>query len=75
MTEDEGEEVDTEVGEDVSHLPVGVHEAVDDLSRDTRQQEGGGQHCGLHLLLNLVESYYTFTYMHNNTAQDMTTYI
>lgn len=37
MTEDEGEEVDAEVGEDVPHPAVGVHGAVDDLGWDARQ--------------------------------------
>lgn len=53
MTKDEGEEVQAEVGEDVPHPPVGVHGAVDDLGGDARQQQGGGQHGGLGLLLNL----------------------
>lgn len=34
MRDDEGEEVNTEVGEHVTHPPVGVHGAVDDLSGD-----------------------------------------
>lgn len=37
MREDEGEEVDTEVSEDVTHPPVGVHGAIDDLGRDAGQ--------------------------------------
>lgn len=34
VTHDESEEIDAEVCEDVAHLPVGVHGAADDLSRD-----------------------------------------
>lgn len=37
MGEDEGEEVNTKVGKDVAHPPVGVHGAVDDLSWNARQ--------------------------------------
>lgn len=55
MGEDEGEEVNAEVGEDVAHPPVGVHGAVDDLSGDAGQQQGSGQHSGLGLLLYLEE--------------------
>lgn len=53
MGDDEGEEVNTEVREDVTHPPVGVHGAVDDLGRDARQQQSCSQHCGLRLLLHL----------------------
>lgn len=53
MRDDEGEEVNTEVCEDVTHPPVGVHGAIDDLGGDARQQQGGGQHSGLGLLLHL----------------------
>lgn len=53
MRENEGEEVNAEVGKDVTHSPVGVHGAVDDLSGDARQQQGSGQHSGLGLLLYL----------------------
>lgn len=55
MRDDEGEEVDAEVGEDVPHPPVGVHRAVDDLSGDARQQQGSSQHGGFGLLLNLQD--------------------
>lgn len=50
---DEGEEVNAEVCKDVTHPPVGVHGAVDDLGGDARQQQRRGQHCGLCLLLHL----------------------
>lgn len=55
MWEDEREEVNAEVGEDVTHPPVGVHGAVDDLSGYAGQQEGSSQHSGLGLLLYLEE--------------------
>lgn len=55
MGEDEGEEINAEVGKDVTHPPVGVHGAVDDLSGDARQQQGCGQNSGLGLLLHLEE--------------------
>lgn len=55
MGEDEGEEVNAEVSKDVAHPPVGVHGAVDDLGGDARQQQGGGQHSGLGLLLYLED--------------------
>lgn len=55
MGEDEGEEVHAEVSEHVTHSPVGVHGAVDDLRGDARQQQGSGQHGGLGLLLYLEE--------------------
>lgn len=58
VREDKGEEVNTEVGEDVPHPPVGVHGAVDDLSGDAGQQQGSGQHSGLGLLLYLEEQEY-----------------
>lgn len=58
MRENEGEEVNAEVGKDVTHSPVGVHGAVDDLSGDARQQQGSGQHSGLGLLLYLGEQEY-----------------
>lgn len=51
--DDEGEEVNAEVCEDVPHPPVGVHGAVDDLSRYARQQQSCGQYRGLCLLLHL----------------------
>ena len=53
MGENEGEEVKAEVGKDVTHPPVGIHGAVDDLGRDAGQQQGGGQHSGLCLLFYL----------------------
>lgn len=53
MGDDEGEEVNAEVCEDVTHPPVGVHGAVDDLGGDARQQQSCSQHCGLCLLLHL----------------------
>ncbi len=62
VTRDEAEEVDAEVGEDVAHLPVGVHGAADDFSGDPRQQERGGQHRRLALLLHLRS---THTHTHS----------
>lgn len=53
MRQDEGEEVNAEIGEDVTHPSVGVHGAVDDFSRDAGQQQGSSQHSGLGLLLYL----------------------
>lgn len=53
MGDDESEEVNAEVCEDVTHPPVGVHGAVDDLGRDARQQQSCSQHCGLCLLFHL----------------------
>lgn len=53
MGEDEGEEVHAEVSEHVTHSPVGVHGAIDDLSGDARQQQGSSQNSGLGLLLYL----------------------
>lgn len=60
MREDEGEEVNAEVSEDVTHPPVGVHGAVDDLGGDAGQQQGSGQHSGLGLLLHLEEQEYNY---------------
>ena len=58
MREDEGEEVNAEVGEHVAHPPVGFHGAVYDLSRDAGEQQGGSEHSGLGLLLFLEEQEY-----------------
>lgn len=53
MRDDEGEEVNAEIGEDVAHPPVGVHGAVDDFGRDAGKQQGSGQHSGFGFLLHL----------------------
>ena len=55
VAEDEGEEVDAEVGEDVAHPPVRVHGAVDDLGGDARQEQRGREDRSLDLLLHLEE--------------------
>lgn len=55
MGEDEGEEVDAEVGEDVAHPAIGVHGAADDFGRDAGQQQGGRQNRGFTFLLHLKE--------------------
>lgn len=58
MREDESEEVNAEVSEHVAHPPVGVHGAVDDLSGDAGEQQGGSEHSGLGLLLYLKKQAY-----------------
>lgn len=55
VTHDEAEEINAEVREDVAHLPVGVHGAADDLSRNSRQQQSRGEHRRLALLLHLKD--------------------
>lgn len=57
MGEDEGEEINAKVGKDVAHPPVGVHGAVDYLSRNAGQHKGCGEHGGLSLLFYLEETF------------------
>lgn len=71
MTEDEGEEIDTKVCKHISHLPVRVHGAVDDFSRNARQQEGRSQNGSLGLRLHLQEWAVNIEYMESTSRESV----